>query len=313
MTTRSLGILLLMAVMEGCGTREHAAALRLERAGSSVPPPAVRAVGLAFATTGVGTAPGRDAATDFRAPSRFDLTGGDSVAGPPRLVAITGEASVLVDSVAPAAERLRQLAARLGGYVAGASFDGGPGSARTARLEIRIPAARFEQLVAAVRILGRVESLESASQDQGEEFVDVSARLRNAQRLEQRLIRMVETHTGRVTDLLSVERALAQTREDIERYQGRVRYLRTQAIYSTLTVTVHDLPRIAATPSEAAFLMDAFVQAWRNFLFLVAFAIQVSGVVLPLAALALLGWGVRSRLGFAGGTPFGLSLRKSAR
>ncbi len=312
MTTRSVGILLLVTMMEGCGYRERVDARKLEGAETSAPRQAARVM-QALDMTGVAAVPARDAATDFRAPSRFDLTGEDSAAGAPRLVAITGEASVLVDSVVPAAERLRRLTARLGGYVAGAWFDGGPGSQRTARLEIRIPAARFEQLVAAVRVLGRVESLESASQDQGEEFVDVSARLRNAQRLEQRLIRMVETHTGRVTDLLSVERALAQTREDIERYQGRVRYLRTQAVYSTLTVTVHDLPRIAATPSEATFLMDAFAQAWRNFLFLLAFAIQVSGVVLPLAALALVGWGVRSRLGFARGAPFALSLRRPPR
>ena len=229
------------------------------------------------------------------------------------MVAVVGEVSILVDSVPQAAERLGQLAARLGGYVAGSSFDAGAGSEHTARVEIKIPASRFDQLLSGVRMLGRVESLQTSSEDQGDEFVDISARLRNAQRLEERLIRMVEVRTGRVSDLLAVERALAQTREDIERYQARVHYLRAQMVYSTLTATVHDLPRITAPSSEASLLMSAFGQSWRNFLFLVAFAIQVSGVVIPFAFLALIGWGVRARFGPRDGAPFALSLRRPTR
>ncbi len=35
---------------------------------------------------------------------------------------------------------------------------------------------------------------------------------------------------------------------------------------------------------------DAFRQAWRNFIWLVAFLVQALGVVLPLGALAALAW-----------------------
>ncbi len=261
--------------------------------------------------SGAGTAgAARRVLDDYRAPSLSDLEIADSAA--PRLVAVTGRASVLVDSVNRASDRLRDLGTRLGGYVSGSSFDaGGAGANHTAQLEIKVPAARFELLLNGVQALGRLESLESQNVDEGAEYVDVAARLRNARRLEQRLIMMIATRTGKVSDLLAAERALAATREDIERYEARVRYIRAETVYSTLTVMLHDLPRITAPASEASFLMAALSQSWKNFLFLVAFLLQVAGVVVPLAVLALIGWGVRARLGSAvDRTPFALNLRR---
>jgi len=314
MTTRRVAALTLCGTLAACGrssqigVRQEQGSTR-ERAARTVAVtrPMPMAVNYPAGNVGAPADP-----TAFRAPRRADLAATDSTSGTVRLVAVSGQISLLVDSVPQAAERLRQLAGRLGGYLAASSFDAGTNPEHTARVEIKVPSGRFEQLLNGVRTLGRVESLESSSEDEGEEFVDVSARLRNAQRLEERLIRMAEVHTGRVADLLAVERALAQTREDIERYEGRVRYLRAQTVYSTLSATVHDRPRIAAPSSEASLLVGAFAQAWRNFLFLVAFAIQVSGVVAPLALVALAVWEVRARLG-SGGAPFALSLRKAPR
>ena len=67
-----------------------------------------------------------------------------------------------------------------------------------------------------------------SAEDVGEEYVDVQARVANAHRLEQRLIEVLATKTGKLSDILNVERELARVREEIERMEGRMRYLRTR-------------------------------------------------------------------------------------
>jgi len=83
---------------------------------------------------------------------------------------------------------------------------------------------------------------------------------------------------------------LARVREEIERYEGRLRYLSTRVATSTLTITVHEpAPILGNTPGENP-IAAAMRRAWRNFVTLVAALIASLGVVIPLALLGLAGW-----------------------
>jgi len=95
---------------------------------------------------------------------------------------------------------------------------------------------RFDQAVERLKALGKVEAVNVSVQDVGEEYVDVSARKANAQRLETRLLDLLATRAGRLEDVLNVERELARVREEVERYQGRLQFLRQHAAMSALTV-----------------------------------------------------------------------------
>jgi hypothetical protein len=84
---------------------------------------------------------------------------------------------------------------------------------------------------------------------------------------------------------LTVERELARVREEIERYEGRMRYLRTRASVSTLSIAIHEpYPIVAEHPGERP-IRDAFVQAWRNLVGVTAGIIASLGVIIPLAIL----------------------------
>jgi hypothetical protein len=129
----------------------------------------------------------------------------------------------------------------------------------------------------------------------GEEYVDVTARVNNAHRLEDRLIALLATRTGKLQDVLSVERELARVREEIERYEGRLRYLNSRVATSTLSVTVHEpLPILGEGPGQNP-IVAAIRAAWRNFVGFIAAAIASLGILIPLAVLALLGWIIYKR------------------
>lgn len=206
----------------------------------------------------------------------------------------TASASIEVDSLQPAVALLGQLATSVGGYVAGSGIETGKNQLRQAFIQLKIPAARFDEVVAGLTPIGKLESVNVDAQDVGEEFVDVTARMENARRLERRLIDLLATRTGKLKDVLDVERELARVREEIDRYEGRLRYLKAHTAMSTLSVTVHEPLPVVGTAGKSV-MGEAFTQAWRNFVGLLALAVQSLGVVLPLGFIAAVAWVVTRR------------------
>ncbi|HEU4680906.1 MAG TPA: DUF4349 domain-containing protein, partial [Gemmatimonadales bacterium] len=206
-----------------------------------------------------------------------------------RLIVRTGQASIEVDSLEPSMAKLRHIVHRAGGFVADASIQSGRNQHRSATLELKVPAARFDELTEGLEPLGRLQFVNVGAEDVSEEFVDLTARVANGRRLEDRLVELLRTRTGKLQDVLSVERELARVREEIERMEGRLRFLKTSAQLSTLAVNLFEPPPILASHPGRSVIGEAFRSAWRNFVGVLAVAIASLGFVAP--ALAL-GWGV---------------------
>ncbi|MEP7087057.1 MAG: DUF4349 domain-containing protein [Gemmatimonadota bacterium] len=203
----------------------------------------------------------------------------------------TGQASVQVDSLQRGLRAVRALASRVGGFVANSSISSGDNQFQSATLEIKLPASHFDDAIGGLQPIGSLESVSVNAEDVGEEFVDVAARAENGHKLEQRLIDILGTRTGKLSDVLAVERELARVREEIERQEGRMRYLRTRSSMSTLSVTVHEKAPVVAGTGAFGMLADAFRQAWNNFIRFIAGAIAAMGTLLPLAVvLGTIGW-----------------------
>ena len=201
----------------------------------------------------------------------------------------TGNAFIEVDSLESAIAQVQQLAQTAGGYVANSSIQTGEGQQRQATLEIKIPSNRYDQAIGGLSGIGKLISSSTNALDVGEEFVDVSARVTNARRMEERLVNLLATRTGKLEDVLAVERELARVREEIERYEGRLRYLRTQVAMSTLSVTVSEPGPVVGQPGSNP-IMQSVKQAWRNFVMVIAGGIEMFGAVLPVLILGVIGW-----------------------
>jgi hypothetical protein len=239
----------------------------------------------------------RDAAAQVASERVIPTSGGTAAqvrVGPPlptqsaqagAMLIRSGRAVVEVDSVQVGIARVRRLAQESGALVANTTIQTGREQQRSASLELRIPSDRFDAVVNGLAPIGKVESVIISAQDVGEEFVDLSARVANARRLEARLIQLLATRTGRLSDVLSVERELARVREEIERYEGRLRYLQAHVSVSSLTVVVHEPPPVVASRPGENVIAEAFVEAWRRFVLLTAGFIASLGVLVPVAAI----------------------------
>ena len=226
-------------------------------------------------------APGGDADAVTRAQG--------SVAATAAMLIRTGSASVEVSDLDQAMAQVAQLATGVGGFVAGTSVAAGRDQVRAATLEVRIPAARWDEALRGLEPLGRVEAVNVSAEDVGEEFTDLTARAANARRLEERLVELLATRTGKLDDVLSVERELARVREQIERMEGRMRFLQARAATSTLSISLHEpFPVLGQRGPNP--IGEAFRDAWRNFVGFVAACISALGILVPLGALGLAAW-----------------------
>jgi len=202
------------------------------------------------------------------------------------MIVRTGQASIEVDSLDRAIGALRMLAGRLGGYLANTSYQGGRDQHPSASIEIKVPSNRFDDLLSGISPLGKLEYANVSAQDVGEEYADIAARVANGKRLEARLVELLAARTGKLADILEVERELARVREEIERYEGRMRYLASHASLSSLTVSVHQPLPIQGTYQSTTVLAEAARQAWVNFVELNARLIASLGVLLPMGLAA---------------------------
>lgn len=111
-----------------------------------------------------------------------------------------------------------------------------------ASLAVRVPAERLDEFVDSVRDMARrVEYETSSSQDVTDEYVDNEARLNGLRSTEARLLEFLERAVD-VEDALEVQEALAGVQVEIERIEGRLRFLSQTAAYSLVNLSLTTRP-----------------------------------------------------------------------
>jgi len=153
----------------------------------------------------------------------------------------TGNVQMAVYEVRSSLNEVETLARSLGGFLA----------KRDDRSNtIRVPAARFEDALRRIEKLGDMIARNVDVEDVTEEFNDVEIRLRNARAVRDRLEQLL-TKASKVEESIQIERELERVALVIERLEGRMKFLRDRAAYSTITVTFQ--PRSAVELGKRPF------------------------------------------------------------
>jgi hypothetical protein len=120
---------------------------------------------------------------------------------------------------------------------------------------VRVPARQFEAVIADIRgVGGRILHEKSSGQDVTEEYIDLEARIRTKRSLETQFLEIMK-QARKISDALEVQTQLAEVRTEIERLEGRRRFLENQSALSTIKITLHTpIPVVAA--ATRGFLYD---------------------------------------------------------
>lgn len=104
---------------------------------------------------------------------------------------------------------------------------------------LRIPKQHFDAFINDLsKGVAYFDRKEISAQDVSEEFVDLEARLKAKQTLENRYLELL-SKANKVSEILEIEKELANIREEIEAKQGRLQYLQNRVSMSTITIEMY--------------------------------------------------------------------------
>ena len=162
-----------------------------------------------------------------------------------------------VDSTTEAQHRVTSIAESHGGFVVTSEAkqrENIDPSKRTLDIKLvaRIPSDRFG--VALDQIKQLADNLPEANvsgQDVTEDFIDLEARIKTQKALEVQFLEIMK-QADSVAEALEVQRQIAEVRTDIEKLEGRKRFLENRSSLSTITVNIHAPKMITVNPTGFA-------------------------------------------------------------
>lgn len=224
-------------------------------------------------------------------PSAEVVTGQGFAAAPleapsERAVVCNAELMLTDESVQATADEVVALVAEAAGYVDSREQRHVDSKVTEVRLVLRVPAKRFDQVLARVKETGRVLQERVEAQDVTLEVADVKARLRAQRQLEERLLALLG-NSDKIKDLLEVERELARVRSELERLVGRETAFANLTAYGTLTASIvsEEQPAVAASEGVSSRFKNAGRDATEASIVVLTTLIRVAGALLPLLPL----------------------------
>jgi anti-sigma factor RsiW len=137
-----------------------------------------------------------------------------------------------------AVQKITALAKEERGYVATTDSQKQANGKLRGEVVVKVLPENLDRFLQKVRGLGELKNQTLGTEDVTKAYLDTDARLKNARVMEQRLIDMLKTKTGKVSDLLQVEKELARVREEIEKMQGELKYWDSQVQFATVTISL---------------------------------------------------------------------------
>ena len=214
-------LMLLLSAATGCGGGGEMAAAKAPMAGpAEAPPPPPPPPSVAVGPGAVG---------GMLALAMNDAGKAKAVSDAPHSAAMliyTANLSLAVYQVEPGLDAVDRVAREEGGYLSAREDNA---------ITIRVPRDRFDDALARIEKLGDVTHRDIKAQDVTDEYVDLQARLKNAYAIRDKLTDLLSRAS--VKEALDIEKELGRVTEDIERMEGKLKLLRDQIAFSTITVT----------------------------------------------------------------------------
>ena len=134
-------------------------------------------------------------------------------------------------------------------------------------LVIRVPAAKFDSLLTAFESeKGKITHKSISVQDVTAEYLDIAGRLKTRKEVRARY-QVLLGKANKISEIIEIEEAGRQVQEEIEAAEGRMKYLRSQSSFSTLTLYIsQELEYRNEGDGFWNRLADAFGSGWQAFL-----------------------------------------------
>ena len=158
----------------------------------------------------------------------------------------------------------------------------------TGTLTLKIPAAKFDDVLVQLQKLGHVDASSVTGKDVTAEYIDQQAHLKIL-RDERNVLSQLVNNSSNVSQIVSLTARVSNIQEQIDATVGQLRYLNNQVAQSTIKVTISER---GATPAEGQTTNDDITnpslgRAWergvQGFFAVLASVVVGLGYLVPLA------------------------------
>ena len=199
--------------------------------------------------------------------------------------------TLLVPDASKAVNEITDQTDEFGGYMVETRLTADNGESSQARLVVKIPLDKMEQMSAFLESLGTFNHQTMYTDDVTTEYYDTEARLKVLQKEEERMLSFMDDEDASIQDLLAIEREIAQVREKRESLQARMIVLKNQVNYAQyniqLQTSVNELTTPQGTVSKAK---NALVNSINSMLQLFNWILIALFAVLPYLILLVLAY-----------------------
>lgn len=177
-----------------------------------------------------------------------------------RKVIKTGEIRFQTKSIQETTKFLTENVKDFKGYISSDNVYNS-GDRITQRIEIKVPSDSFDDLLSGIsENAKKIDYKNVQLQDVTEEYIDIESRIKTKKELENRYKELL-LKAKTVQEILSIEKELGTLRTDIESIEGRLKYLKDQVSFSTLTVEYYELT--SSTLNFSSKIGQAIAMGWK--------------------------------------------------
>jgi chromosome segregation ATPase len=182
------------------------------------------------------------------------------------MIARTAQLSLISTDFAHARERLESILQAHHGYIGQLTMNAPTGTGRSLDAALRVPSAELDASMAELKKLGRVESETQSGEEVTQQYVDLEARIANARNTEQRLTTVLQQQTGKMQDVLDVEKEISRVRGEIETMEAERKTLSGRVEFATINIKVTEeyKAQLQAPDSIGTRLGNAAVAGYRH-------------------------------------------------
>jgi hypothetical protein len=177
------------------------------------------------------------------------------------MIARTSQLTLISKEFDQARGRLEDILKRHRGYLGQLDVTAPTDGPRTLNATLRVPADQLDLTMAEIKKLGHVESESQTAEEVTPQYVDLDARLTNARNTEQRLTALLHDRTGKLTDVLAVEKEIDRVRGQIEQMEAEKKALVNRVDFTTLNVTLREASTAQLSPHS---ISDRLRNAWAD-------------------------------------------------
>jgi hypothetical protein len=201
----------------------------------------------------------------------------------------TASVSLEVKDVPGAVESLKSLAAQKNGYISSTNIQKNYNDRLSGSVVIRIPQSEFETVLAGVKAIGTVKSSSTQGQDVTEEYVDIEAQKTSYQNQLAQYNEIMKKAV-KVSDVIEIQQQIDRVQTELNRLEGRLRYLNSRIDLSTITVSLAEPEPVGGDTGHN--FITTINEGIAGFIGMIDAIIIIFFTLLPLFILGAVGYAV---------------------